>query len=472
MRHKIRHIHFVGIGGAGMCGLAEVMHSLGYQVSGSDAREQPSIAALRACGIQIFIGHAAENVVATDCVVYSGAVAEDNPERKEAVTRGIPVIPRAQMLGEVLRFKPGAAIAGTHGKTTTCSMLAAILAADGRDPTCIIGGQFLDGGGNVRLGGGDFVVVEADESDASFLHLQPVAALITNIDNDHLVAFGGQMEQLQEAFYNFLGNLPFYGAAVICIDDPAAAALAERVSSLRVVSYGFADNAVIRAKDVRNANSANEQDNNAERMGMNFTLCMPEGEYEATLRAAGIHNVQNAVGACAMARELGASVDSMLKGMREFNGIRRRLESHGKIIVQQGSACLLDDYAHHPTEIAATIAAVRGARPTRRLLLVFQPHRYTRTRDVFADMIEALALADALILLDVYPAGETPLAGADSQSLVEALQKNNVNVVLAGGVEEAVATVQQKAQDGDIVLTMGAGDVGSLPALLKKKVAA
>ena len=443
-----------------MCGLAQVMRGLGYDISGSDLREQPSVAALREGGIPVAVGHAAANVAAADCVVYSGAVPPDNPERRAAMERGIPVIPRAQMLGEVLRFKPGAAVAGTHGKTTISSMLAAILAADGRDPTCIIGGQLVDGGGNFRVGGGEFVVAEADESDASFLHLHPVAALVANIDDDHLSAFGGSRRRLRRAFRNFLENLPFYGAAVLCADDRSAAALANRLSSIRVVRYGFHSRADVRAADVR-----------AEGMRMFFTLHLQGESHAAELHAAGRHNVQNAAGACALAAELGASADSMLKAMRDFCGTRRRLELRGDIAAASGRALLLDDYGHHPTEIAATIAAARGAHPNRRLLLVFQPHRYTRTRDVFSKMLAALSLADELILLDVYPAGESPIAGADSDSLAAAL-KGKVNLTRADSLEDAAARTLTAAQDGDLILTMGAGDVGALPAMLKKRAAA
>ena len=453
MRHKIRRIHFVGIGGVGMCGLAEVMKSLGYEVSGSDAQSPPSVIGLRAAGITVFSGHAAAHVAAADCVVYSGAVPADNPERMAAVNSGIPVIPRAQMLGEVLRFKPGVAIAGTHGKTTISSMLAAILSAADKDPTCIIGGQFGDGSNNARIGGGEFVVVEADESDASFLHLHPVAALVSNIDNDHLSAFDGSMARLEKAFYDFLGNLPFYGAAVICSDDERAAALADAASFVRVVRYGTGDVADVRAVNVR-----------AEGDGMRFELRLSAGDVELYLAAAGEHNVRNATGACAMARELGVSVDAMAAGLKNFRGVGRRLERRGEMNVHGGRAWLIDDYAHHPTEIAATVAAVRGAYPGRKLMLVFQPHRYTRTRDLFAELSAALMLGDSLVLLDVYPAGETPIVGADSDALAAAL--HSMTPIRAKTMNEAAAAVKNYATPEQIVLTMGAGDIGTLPGLL------
>ena len=437
-------------------GLAEVMRGLGYEVSGSDAREQPSLERLRAAGVRVHVGHAAAHAADADCVVYSGAVADDNPERQAAHARGAPVIPRAQMLGEVLRFKPGAAIAGTHGKTTVSSMLAAILSAAGHDPTCIIGGRFLDGGGNARIGGGDFVVAEADESDASFLHLQPVAALITNIDDDHLSAFGGDMRRLRGAFYDFLGNLPFYGAAVICIDDPAAAELARAASFVRVVRYGTGAEADARAADIR-----------ADGGEMRFTLHLAGGAHSARLRAAGAHNVINAAGACAMACELGVDPAAAVAGLADFCGVGRRLEWRGEMAAAGGAAILVDDYAHHPTEIAATVAAVRGAHPQRRLVLAFQPHRYTRTRDLFDKLADALASGDSLVLLDVYPAGEAPIAGADSDSLAAALLKRGIPTARAGGVEDAARAVKAAARGGDVVMTMGAGNIGALPELLQ-----
>ncbi len=455
MRHKIQRIHFVGVGGAGMCGLAEVMHSLGYEVSGSDARHPPSLDGLRAAGIQVFAGgHDAAHVANADCVVYSGAVGEDNPERMAATARGVPVIPRAQMLGEVLRFKPGVAVAGTHGKTTVSSMLAAILSAAGQDPTCIIGGRFLDGGGNARIGGGEFVVAEADESDASFLHLQPVAAVVTNIDNDHLAAFGGDMARLQEAFYNFLGNLPFYGTAVVCADDPRAAELADSVSFVRVVRYGIGENVDVRATDIC-----------ADNGGMRFTLRFDDGDFPACLPAAGLHNVCNAAGAAAMARELGASADAVVAGLSEFRGVGRRLERRDDVVINGGQAILIDDYAHHPTEIDATVAAVRGAHAGRKLILVFQPHRYTRTRDLFSRLTKSLAAGDELVLLDVYPAGEKPIANADSDALAAALGNGTVR---AKSLPSAAEAVRKMVGDGDVILTMGAGDIGSLPEILEK----
>ena len=456
MRHKIRGIHFVGVGGAGMSGLAEVMRGLGYDVSGSDMSEKPALRRLRESGMRIHTGHDAAHIAAADCVVYSGAVPDDNPELMAARAAGVPVIPRAQMLGEVLRFKPGVAVAGTHGKTTVASMLATVLSAAGMDPTCIIGGRFLDGGGNARIGGGEFVVAEADESDASFLHLQPVAAVITNIDDDHLSAFGGDMRRLQRAFYDFLGNLPFYGAAAICIDDPAAAKLARKVSFVRVRRYGKNAAADVRAVDIRAAED-----------GMHFSLRTKEGDYPVHLRAAGDHNVINAAGAFAMAREIGVSAENAAAGLAQFRGVGRRLESRGEMKTADGAAILVDDYAHHPTEIAASISAMRGMHPHRRLLLVFQPHRYTRTRDLFDKFVAALSFGDSLVLLDVYPAGEQAIDGADSDSLAAALQKRGAQIVRAGDTADAAKVVRRIAQDGDIVLIMGAGNIGALPEMVQ-----
>ncbi|MBE8158176.1 MAG: UDP-N-acetylmuramate--L-alanine ligase [Betaproteobacteria bacterium] len=456
MRRKIRRIHFVGIGGAGMCGLAEVAHGLGYEVSGSDAQRRSSLTRLRRAGVRVFVGHDAAHAADADCVVYSGAVPADNPERAAAVARGVPVIPRAQMLGEMLRFKSGVAVTGTHGKTTVSSMLASILTAAGFDPTCIIGGRLLADGGHARIGGGEFVIAEADESDASFLHLHPEAAVVTNIDDDHLSAFGGDFSRLRGAFLGFLGNLPFYGAAVMCADDAAAAALADEIASPRVVRYGMRADAEVRATDAA-----------CDGAGMRFVLRLPGGEYPMRLRAAGAHNVLNAAGACAMARELGAETDAMAAGLENFQGVARRLESHGKIAAARGGVFLMDDYAHHPAEITAAVAAVRGVYPGRRLFLVFQPHRYTRTRDVFSALVAALRLGDALVLLPVYSAGETPLPGADSDALAAALKKLGTAAVRAETLAEAADAVRRTAADGDVVLTMGAGDVGGLPALLK-----
>ena len=455
MRYKIRHLHFIGVGGYGMCGLAEVMHNLGYAVSGSDAAEQPSLERLRALGATISVGHNARYVNGADCVVYSSAIGEDNPERAAASKRGVPVIPRAQMLGELLRFRPGIAVAGSHGKTTTSSMVASVLTAAGHDPLCVIGGR-LSSGMHGRLGDGEFIVAEADESDASFLHLQPAVAVVTNIDDDHLQTFGGDIAVLEDAFRGFLANLPFYGAAIVCADDERALTTAKSMPSLRVITYGMNEDA-----DVRGANAR------AEGMRTKFDLRLPDGgECEISLAAAGVHNVRNALAACAAGLEIGAGLNAMRKGLEEFGGVGRRLQHCGEYVCENKRALLIDDYAHHPTEINATISALRAAHPQRRMLLVFQPHRYTRTRDLLARLADAVSAADELILLDVYPAGEKPISGADSDAVAKAAKLKSVR--RAAKINDARAEINKALQDGDLLVTMGAGDIGALPERLLK----
>lgn len=453
MRYKIRNLHFIGIGGYGMCGLAEVMHNLGYAVSGSDIADKPVLDRLRALGIVVHIGHDKSFVDNADCAVYSSAIGGDNPERVSARARGVPVIPRAQMLGELLRFRPGIAVAGSHGKTTASSMIAAVLTAAGRDPTCVIGG-LLSSGMHGRLGEGDFIVVEADESDASFLHLQPAVAVLTNIDDDHLPAFGGDIGKLEEAFGGFLANLPFYGAAIVCADDERAMKVVRTMPSLRVITYGLSDNA-----DVRADNTAFCQMRSA------FDLHLPGGDCcRVDLAAAGLHNVQNALAACAVALEVGAGIDDMRRGLAQFGGVGRRLQECGDYLFgdkdnKDGAALLIDDYAHHPTEMNASVCALRTAYPGRRLLLVFQPHRYSRTRDLIMRLAGALSAADEVILLDVYPAGEHPIAGADSDALAAMVAPK---LHRAGGIDDAAATIKKVVRDGDLLITMGAGSIGAL----------
>ncbi len=456
MRYKIRRLHFIGIGGSGMCGLAEVMHNLGYAVSGSDVAEKPVLDRLRALGIVVNIGHDKRLVDKADCAVYSSAVAEDNPERAEARARGVPVIPRAQMLGELLRFRPGIAVAGSHGKTTAASMIEAVLTAAGRDPTCVIGG-LLHSGMHGRLGEGDFIVAEADESDASFLHLQPAVAVLTNIDDDHLPAFGGSMDKLENAFGGFLANLPFYGAAIVCADDARAMKVARMMPSLRVMTYGVSADAEVRAENVRFCG-----------MRSGFDLHLPGGEVCAVdLAAAGLHNVRNALASCAVAFEIGAGIDDMRRGLSQFGGVGRRLQECGDYVCKNKDgkrrALLIDDYAHHPTEMDASIAALRAAYPERRLLLVFQPHRYSRTRDLLMRLAKSLSAADEVILLDVYPAGEKPIAGADSDTLAAKVSPKSHR---AAGLADAAGRISKVVQDGDLLITMGAGNIGALPQML------
>jgi UDP-N-acetylmuramate--alanine ligase len=452
----IKRIHFVGVGGSGMCGLAEIMHNLGYRVSGSDIADAPPLARLRALGIKkITVGHNPANADAADAVVYSAAIAANNPELARARLRGVPLVSRAQMLGELLRFKQGIAVAGTHGKTTITSMITAALGGAGMDPTCVIGGRLSPGGGNAKLGAGEYIVVEADESDATFLHLRPIAAVVSNIDDDHLAAYGGDAGALSRAFVDFLENLPFYGFAAICFDDSRARALAAQIPA-RVISYG------IHKRGADYGARAIRLDSGIRR----FTLTIKgRSRGEWTLRVAGVHNVQNALAAIAIADELGASLAKVKSALAEYAGVGRRLESHGERRVGGGKtrALLIDDYAHHPTEIKAVFAALREAYPHRRLLAVFEPHRYTRTRDTFEALAGALASADALALLPVYAAGEAPIVKADSQTLARAIRlKGKVEPVFVEDAARAPAQIQALARDGDLIVTLGAGGIAAL----------
>ena len=452
MRHSIKAIHFIGIGGAGMAGLAEVMAGLGYAVSGSDAREQPSLRRLRARGVQVQIGHAAANVGRADCAVYSSAISADNIERRTAVARGIPTIPRAQMLGELMRFKPGIAVAGTHGKTTVSSMVAHLLTVANLSPTCVIGGQLRSLGEGELIGSGDYVVVEADESDASFLHLQPVVAVVTNIDDDHLEAFGGEFANLTAAFANFLGNLPFYGSAIVCCDDPAAAQLAQQSETHRVVRYGLGAQADVRAENIQ-----------AHADHMTFKLIAPAVQAEMKVGALGRHNVQNALAATAVALELGVAVEEIGKGLASFAGVGRRLEFYGEVTLHGKRVLLVDDYAHHPSEIRATLAALAAAVPQRRMVVVFQPHRYSRTQRLAAELGQSLSAAQCVVLLPVYAAGET----APQENLADEVRAAVTAECVSCGERAEVHTALAKVlQEGDLLVTMGAGDVGALPAEL------
>ena len=467
MRHSIRAIHFIGVGGAGMSGLAEVMAGLGFQVTGSDAREQPSVARLRRRGVQVFIGHDAAHVAAADCVVYSGAIAADNVERQAAAHRGIPIVPRAQMLGELMRFKPGIAVAGTHGKTTVSSMIAHILTSAGLSPTSVIGGRLLSvAEEDTLIGSGEYVVVEADESDASFLHLQPVIAVVTNIDDDHIEAFADDFNQLNEAFVSFLANLPFYGSAVICIDDPAAAALAKQIESRRVVTYGMGE-----AADVRASQPAVQQS------GMAFTLSVrgscgkQDGDYPLQLRALGEHNVQNALAAAAVALEIEVPVAAIQQALASFGGVGRRLEFYGEVSAAGCKFLLVDDYAHHPSEIRATVAALRSTYPGRRLLLLFQPHRYSRTQRLSGALARALSTADAVLVMPVYAAGESAPASVAEELAAALLDKVGAEKSLCpppANIAAVAERLQRQVKKGDIVVCMGAGDIATVPAQLKE----
>ncbi|MDR0233477.1 MAG: UDP-N-acetylmuramate--L-alanine ligase [Zoogloeaceae bacterium] len=455
MKHKVRNIHFVGIGGSGMSGIAEVLANLGYQVSGSDLVASAVTERLAGQGIRIVTGHIAENIVEAHAVVVSTAVKDDNPEVEAAHQIGIPVVPRAQMLAELMRLKQGIAIAGTHGKTTTTSLVASILAEAGLDPTFVIGGRLNAAGANARLGTGDFLVAEADESDASFLYLTPVISVVTNIDADHMETYGHDFNRLKQTFIDFLNRLPFYGVAVLCQDDPNVREILPHIPK-QVVRYGLTRGADIRAKNIR-----------AEGGRMVFEVvrrdtrgCMP-----VTLNAPGTHNVLNALAAIGVATELQVPDAAIVKALAEFKGVGRRFQRYGEIALREGgSFTLVDDYGHHPVEMAATLAAARGAFPDRRLVLAFQPHRYTRTRDCFEDFVKVLSGVDALLLADVYAAGEAPVVAADGRALARALRvAGKVEPVFVEDIAEMPSRVLEIASDGDVVLTMGAGSIGGVP---------
>ena len=459
MRHKVKRIHFVGIGGSGMSGIAEVLANLGYAVSGSDLSENAAVRRLRGLVIRVVLGHDAGNVAGADAVVVSSAVKPDNPEVARARESHIPVVPRAMMLAELMRFKQGIAIAGTHGKTTTTSLVAAILAEAGLDPTCVIGGRLNSIGTNARLGKGEFLVAEADESDASFLYLQPVVSVVTNIDADHMETYGQDFEKLKATFVEFLGHLPFYGLAVICKDDPHARSIMPSVAR-PMLTYGIASEADLRAEDVRW---------DAGRMRFRAVSYVNHfGPLEALLNLPGEHNVLNALAAIAVAREVGAPEASIAKALAEFAGVGRRFQRYGDVALPGGgSFALVDDYGHHPAEMAATLAAARGSFPGRRIVLAFQPHRYTRTRDLFEDFVRVLSTVDELVLADVYPAGEAPIVAADGRSLARAVRvAGKVEPVFVESAAEMAEAVRSRLRDGDVVITMGAGSIGGLAAEL------
>ncbi|GHU20520.1 UDP-N-acetylmuramate--L-alanine ligase [Betaproteobacteria bacterium] len=459
MKHKIKNIHFVGIGGSGMSGIAEVLANLGYGVSGSDLADNATTRRLSGLGIRVAAGHAAENIGNADAVVVSTAVRDDNPEVQAARARKIPLVPRAQMLSELMRLKRGIAVAGTHGKTTTTSLVASILAAGGLDPTFVIGGRLNAAGANARLGSGEFLVAEADESDASFLCLSPVISIVTNIDADHMETYGHDFGRLKQTFVDFLQRLPFYGVAVLCADDPHVREIMPRVSK-QIVSYGLEESANVRAENVRAGNGR-----------MYFDCLRVNGSvtrFPVTLNLPGVHNVQNALAAIAAASEVGVSDAVIVKALAEFTGVGRRFQRHGEVASPAGGTfTLIDDYGHHPAEIRATLAAARGAFPGRRLLLAFQPHRYTRTRDCFEDFVGVLGSVDALILADVYAAGEAPIVAADGRTLAHALRvAGRVDPVFVEKIDDMPQTILNIARDGDVVITMGAGSIGGVPGKL------
>ena len=461
MKHAIKHIHFVGIGGSGMSGIAEVLFNLGYTISGSDQSDSTTLQRLKALGIQTFIGHAADHVLGADAVVTSTAVKPDNPEVQAARAIRIPVVPRALMLAELMRLKQGIAIAGTHGKTTTTSLVASVLAEAGLDPTFVIGGRLNSAGTNARLGQGDYIVVEADESDASFLNLLPVMAVVTNIDTDHMETYDHDFEHLKKAFIDFLHRMPFYGAAILCTDDAAVRSIVAQVTC-PITSYGFDEGAEVRAVDVHAVEGQ-----------MHFTVLRRNGvvlpDLHVVLNLPGRHNVLNALSAIAVAVELNIADDAVLRALANFKGVGRRFQSYGELPVSAahggGSFALIDDYGHHPVEMSATLSAARGAFPGRRLLLAFQPHRFTRTRDCFEDFVKVIALADAVLLAEVYAAGETPIVAADGRSLARALRvAGRIEPVFVDDIAAMPQAIVDSARSGDVVLCMGAGSIGAVCA--------
>jgi len=459
MKHKVKRIHFVGIGGSGMSGIAEVLANLGYSVSGSDLAANAATERLASLGARIALGHDAAHVADADAVVVSTAVKSDNPEVLAARARRVPVVPRALMLAELMRLKQGIAVAGTHGKTTTTSLVASVLAEGGIDPTFVIGGRLTSAASNARLGAGEFIVVEADESDASFLHLAPVLAVVTNIDADHMETYQHDFARLKQAFVDFLQNLPFYGSAILCADDAHVREIMPFVSK-PIVTYGFAHDAMVRAENVR-----------ADGGCMRFT-CVREGNarLELTVNLPGRHNVQNALAAVAVGTEIGVSDAAIGKALADFRGVGRRFQLCGDIALTAGGAfTLVDDYGHHPAEMQATLEAARGAFPGRRIVLAFQPHRYTRTRDLFEDFVRVLSTVDALLLAEVYPAGEQPIVAADGRALARAIRvAGKVEPVFVEVIGDMPAAIVQAAQPGDVVITMGAGSIGAVPGQLAK----
>jgi len=458
---RIGRIHFVGIGGAGMGGIAEVLVNLGYQVQGSDLKPNAVTQRLESLGVKIKFGHNAQNVANADVVVVSTAVAADNPEVVQALAARIPVVKRAEMLGELMRFRYSIAVAGTHGKTTTTSMVASLLAEGGLDPTFVIGGRLKSAGTNARLGTGKYLVAEADESDASFMHLQPMIAIVTNVDADHLATHGGDFEKLKQSFVAFLHNLPFYGLAVVCGDDSHAASLLPQINR-PIVTYGIDSAADVRATRIQ-------------RHGMQSSFdVLRAGSAPLAVRVnlPGRHNVLNSLAAIAVATELGVSDAAIQSALASFQGIDRRLQQYGDVRTPQGRITIVDDYGHHPTEISATIEALRQGWPGRRLVIAFQPHRYTRTHDLLDDFARVLATADALIVTEVYAAGEAPIAGADGKAICRAVRSHGrVEPVFVDKVENLRDAIARIITDGDVVVTMGAGSIGAVPADLVQSLA-
>jgi UDP-N-acetylmuramate--alanine ligase len=449
---RIHRIHMIGIGGAGMSGIAEVLANLGYEVAGSDIRASAVTARLEARGIRVFIGHAGENVGSADVVVSSSAVDEKNPEVMAARSRRVPVVPRAEMLAELMRYRHGIAVAGTHGKTTTTSLIAAVFAEAGLDPTFVIGGLVNSVGSNAQLGASRFLIAEADESDASFLHLQPMVAVVTNIEADHMETYGGDFSVLRRTYLEFLHNLPFYGIAVLCIDDPVIRELLPEVTR-QVITYGFAEDADYRIADLDKAG-----------LTTRFTVHRPTAApLDINLNMPGIHNALNAAAAIAVACDEGLGDVAIQRGLAGFTGVGRRFTHMGELMLPGGTALLVDDYGHHPTEVRATLESARQVWPGRRVVMVYQPHRYTRTRDLYEDFVAVLSRCDLLVLLDVYAAGEEPVPGADSRSLARSIrQRGQLEPIFVESIEAVPAVLCDIVREGDVVITQGAGNIGRL----------
>lgn len=453
---RIRNIHFVGIGGSGMCGIAEVLLNMGYAVSGSDLKSSPVTERLEQFGAKIFVGHTAENAANADVLVVSSAVNKANPEVASALARRIPVVPRAEMLAELMRYRHGIAVAGTHGKTTTTSLLASVFAAGGLDPTFVIGGRLNAAGTNAQLGASRYLIAEADESDASFLHLQPMVSVVTNIDADHMSTYGGDFNVLKKTFVEFLHNLPFYGLAVLCVDDPVVCEILPQVGR-PTVTYGFAENADVRAINIRQQG-----------MQTHFTVLRPEREaLDVSVNMPGNHNVLNALATIAIATDEGISDQAIVAGLSGFQGVGRRFQVYGELQVDDGAVMLVDDYGHHPREVAAVIKAVRGGWPERRLVMLYQPHRFSRTRDLYDDFVQVLGDANVLLLMEVYPAGEEPVPGADSRHLCHSIrQRGQLDPIYVERGADLAPILKPLLRGGDILLCQGAGDIGGVAPLL------
>ena len=464
MKHKVKHLHFVGIGGSGMSGIAELMFNLNYRVSGSDVIDGLATQRLRKIGVEVFIGHDKEHIAGADAVVISSAVNKKNPEIIAARCAGVPVVPRALMLVELMRLRQGIAVAGTHGKTTTTSLIASILAEAKLDPTFVIGGRLSAAGENAKLGTGEFIVVEADESDASFLFLQPVLAVITNIDADHMSTYENNFEKLEQAFYELIQRLPFYGVAILCGDDPAISKLIPKINK-SYITYGLEETCDLRAIEIKEAGTS-----------MFFKVRIKQSvnydskEFSVILNLVGKHNVLNALAAIAVSLEVGANIPAIVKALENFQGVNRRFEIYGDIIFNSSEKFLLiDDYGHHPRELEATLDATRGAFPGRRIILVFQPHRYSRTRDCFEDFVRVLSSSDVLVITEVYSAGEKPIAAADGRALTRAIRlSGTLEPLFIEKLDEVVKTVLSLVKANDIVLTMGAGSISKLPKLIRE----